>query len=245
MFVSETRQAIAELHQLGWSNPAIARRLGLALTTVSYHVGRLRATDAEQSSPEDAAVPSAVHSSSTRSEVARLLALGLSRTSIANRLGVSKATVSYHARRLGEAIDDRCARRYDWAAVQAYYDRGHSVRQCIAAFGFSAASWANAVRREAILPRPNAIPISELFVANTYRGRFNLKLRLIKEGLKQNCCERCGLSEWRGDALTLALHHVNGERTDNRLGNLQLLCPNCHSQTENFAGRRRNSSAGG
>jgi HNH endonuclease len=78
-----------------------------------------------------------------------------------------------------------------------------------------------------------------------YRGRFNLKLRLIKEGLKQNCCERCGLSEWRGGALTLALHHVNGERTDNRLGNLQLLCPNCHSQTENFAGRRRNSSAGG
>jgi 5-methylcytosine-specific restriction endonuclease McrA len=39
------------------------------------------------------------------------------------------------------------------------------------------------------------------------------------------------------------LHHVNGDGRDNRLENLQLLCPNCHSQTDNFAGRnvRRNT----
>jgi hypothetical protein len=35
----------------------------------------------------------------------------------------------------------------------------------------------------------------------------------------------------------LALHHINGDNCDDRLENLALLCPNCHSQTENFAGR--------
>ena len=81
----------------------------------------------------------------------RLLALGVARVEIARRLGVSKATVSYHARRLGQPVDERCARRYDWSAVQRYYDAGHSVRECIEAFGFSSASWFEAVKRGAVL----------------------------------------------------------------------------------------------
>ena len=70
-------------------------------------------------------------------------------------------------------------------------------------------------------------------------NRTHLKGRLFAEGLKENRCERCGITEWRGSPLAMALHHSNGDGLDNRLENLQLLCPNCHSQTENFAGRGR------
>jgi len=110
-----------------------------------------------------------------------VLESGLPRIEIARRLGVSKATVSYHVRRLGKPVNERCARRYDWAEVQRYDDQGHTVRQCIEAFGFSSASWFEAVKRGAVLPRPSAAPIAELLVADTYRGRFSLKLRLLRE----------------------------------------------------------------
>jgi DNA-binding CsgD family transcriptional regulator len=216
---------------------AIARRLDLAPATVAHHVRRLHAHLAE--GPGASALPSTsvVSQSTTRARVAAFLDDGLRHVEIARRLGISKATVSYHARRLGRAIDERCARRYDWEAVQRYYDAGHSVRQCIEAFGFSSASWFDAVNRGAVLARPTATPLAELLVADTYRGRYNVKLRLLREGVKENRCERCGVSEWCGEPLTLALHHVNGKRHDNRLENLQLLCPNCHSQTGTYAGR--------
>ena len=68
-------------------------------------------------------------------------------------------------------------------------------------------------------------------------------MRLISAGLLANRCEACGIEEWLGAPLSMALHHVNGDGQDNRLENLQMLCPNCHSQTENFAGRNRAQTA--
>jgi DNA-binding transcriptional ArsR family regulator len=175
---------------------------------------------------------------STRNRVAELLRQGMSRGQVARELGLAKSTVSYHAKRLGWPPDTRAARRYDWAAVQAYYDEGHSVRSCQQRFGFSRQSWHAAVTRGAIVPRPHGMPLEELLVA-TPRSRNNVKLRLIRAGLKAAECEDCGTSEWLGRPLSLALHHVNGDRHDNRLGNLRLLCPNCHSQTDTFGSRNK------
>jgi HNH endonuclease len=76
-----------------------------------------------------------------------------------------------------------------------------------------------------------------LVVGRAQTARSHLKRRLLDEGLKANYCEQCGLTEWRERPLSMALHHVNGDGKDNRLSNLQLLCANCHAQTENFAGR--------
>lgn len=244
MFVSRsTRLAIVGLRDAGLSPSEIARRLDLAPATVRYHLGRdVAAPDASPASAGTSDTPAVRTEISTRAAVAGLLETGVTRAEIARRLGVSKATVSYPARRLDHAVDARCARRYDWEAIQRYYDEGHSVRECIRAFGFSSASWFDAVKRGAIVARTGALPIDELLQAGIDRGRHYVKLRLIREGLKRNACERCGLVEWQGAPITLALHHVNGVRNDNRLENLELLCPNCHRQTDTFAGRNGRTS---
>lgn len=57
---------------------------------------------------------------------------------------------------------------------------------------------------------------------------------LVRTGRKKYSCEKCGISEWNGGKITLELHHKDGNHTNNRLENLEILCPNCHSQTENF-----------
>lgn len=66
--------------------------------------------------------------------------------------------------------------------------------------------------------------------------------RLLARGWTYRCRE-CGLSEWRGSRLVLHLDHINGVHDDNRLENLRLLCPNCHSLTETYCNRRRPTEA--
>lgn len=66
-----------------------------------------------------------------------------------------------------------------------------------------------------------------------------LKNKLLKNGFKEHRCECCGLTEWLGQPIKLELHHINGDNTDNRLENLQILCPNCHSYTDNYGGKNQ------
>jgi hypothetical protein len=176
--------------------------------------------------------------SKKRAEIGRLREAGLSYTEIAKKLGLSKATVAYHARRLGIPADDRFARRYDWGEIQHSYDSGLSVRQCATRFGSNLASWHQAVNRGDVDPRPREMPLEHLLVAGREQtSRTHLKNRLLKIGLKKNQCEVCGITEWQGQPLSMHLHHINGDGKDNRLGNLELLCGNCHSQTPNYGGR--------
>lgn len=63
-----------------------------------------------------------------------------------------------------------------------------------------------------------------------------LKQKLIRDGIKQDKCEICGISIWQGIKLPLELHHKDGNHYNNNFDNLQILCPNCHSIQEGNAG---------
>jgi 5-methylcytosine-specific restriction endonuclease McrA len=126
-------------------------------------------------------------------------------------------------------------RRYDWSAVQAYYDEGHSYRECRAEFGFCAESWSKAVRRGELTAKARSAPIHTLLA--TTKSRNSVRRRLLRDGILENVCSQCGLRTWRDLPISMHIDHINGVHDDHRLENLRMLCPNCHSHTPTYAGR--------
>lgn len=80
--------------------------------------------------------------------------------------------------------------------------------------------------------------LSEILVKDCNYQPYKLLRRLVKEGVKELKCEKCGNTIWNEKPIPLQLHHIDGDRTNNMLENLQVLCPNCHAQTENFCGKK-------
>ena len=92
------------------------------------------------------------------------------------------------------------------------------------------------------IPSPNKISLDDILVKDSaYTNSHRLKKRLIDGGLKMAACESCHLNSWKGAPVSLELNHVNGDRFDHRLENLQLLCPNCHAQTPTYRGKNKGS----
>lgn len=83
------------------------------------------------------------------------------------------------------------------------------------------------------------LPLEKILVRNSYFQSFKLKKRLFAVNLKPQHCEQCGWAEKTQDGyLPLELDHINGDHNDNRIENLRILCPNCHSLTSNHRGRK-------
>lgn len=78
--------------------------------------------------------------------------------------------------------------------------------------------------------------IQDYFTRNSTLQSSKVRIRLVKEGIVDYKCAICGLSMWSGKPIVLQLHHIDGYNHNNSLENLQLLCPNCHSQTDNYCG---------
>ena len=92
--------------------------------------------------------------------------------------------------------------------------------------------WAK--NREGYVPS-NKKAISDYLVRGKRISTSKIRKKLLSEGIKENKCENCGVSEWMDEELTIQLHHIDGDTFNNTLDNLQMLCPNCHSQTENHS----------
>lgn len=95
------------------------------------------------------------------------------------------------------------------------------------------------MRKPGAHPGGRTMPLEEALTSpSPYFNIGKLRQRLVNAGLKSLRCERCGITDWLGDRLPFELDHIDGDRTNNRLENLRMLCPNCHAQTESWCRKR-------
>jgi hypothetical protein len=151
-------------------------------------------------------------------ELAALVATSSSLANVLAALDLPTVGRAHHElkRRLKDlAIDTRHMRGQGWSL-------GKTRR--------TNASVAQSVARRATSPE-------QVFVENAPAVKSSRIAELLMEMGVPYRCAICGISEWCNRALVLHLDHVNGINNDNRLPNLRLLCPNCHSQTPTYCRR--------
>lgn len=78
-----------------------------------------------------------------------------------------------------------------------------------------------------------------IFVVNSPVSNSTIKKRILKENLITYKCKCGNNGKWQGEEITLQLEHKNGDNTDNRLENLEFLCPNCHAITKTWCGKNK------
>ena len=87
-------------------------------------------------------------------------------------------------------------------------------------------------------PSGRKIPLDKILNGEYPEYQTNkLRIRLLETEIKKHECEICKNSTWQGLLIPLELHHLDGDRTNHNIQNLQIICPNCHSQTETFRGK--------
>lgn len=115
----------------------------------------------------------------------------------------------------------------------------HVVRLGLDTSHFTGQGWAKGTRKRAADVRATLEPLLRRGTRITA-----LRNRLIAAGLKEARCEHCEITEWQGQPAPLQVDHVDGDRRNNLLENLRILCVNCHALTDTWGfkgGRRRPS----
>lgn len=128
-------------------------------------------------------------------------------------------------------------RRLNLRAAGANYP---TIKRLIKELGLDVSHWTGqghrrGVRVPVVLPRPLDVVLRRDVPVNSHK----LRTRLIREGVLLARCNHCGLDEWLGQPIPLELDHRDGDRDNQELANLRLLCPNCHALTPTYRGRNR------
>lgn len=120
------------------------------------------------------------------------------------------------------AIKVRCNNNHVYTTKVNYIQQGYGCPHC-----------SNQAKKQ------RKTPLDEMCVENSRFTAAAVKRRVLQEKVFEEKCTACGTGRlWNKKPLMFVLDHINGINTDHRLKNLRLLCPNCNSQTETFAGRK-------
>lgn len=200
-----------------------------------------------------------------KDEILKLYREGLTYSEIQKELGCSKGTISYHC---GDRIKSKKWRKHKYTREELLkaVELSGSIRQVLGILNlnvnsssyttikynleryhisvdhFKGQAWAGGKKPYNELTKEEFIT-KYLKIGKEKTSSHTLKLRLYKYNLKKEECEECEVKKkWNGKPISLHLDHINGNNKDNRLDNLKILCPNCHSQTPTYAGKNIGNS---
>ncbi len=113
-----------------------------------------------------------------------------------------------------------------------------SLKRAIASLGLDTTHWTRQGHRKgSSVPVVPACAISQLLIRGSDYSNSRLRRRLLAEGYAAHRCSRCQLETWMGEAIPLELDHIDGDRHNNSIDNLRLLCNNCHALTPTYKAR--------
>ena len=119
-----------------------------------------------------------------------------------------------------------------------------TLKRLVRANGLDVSHWTGQGHRKgSAVPIVPARPLSQVLTRNRPVNTNQLRRRLIREGVLPKACSACGLAQWMGQAIPLELDHRDGDRHNQEIANLRLLCPNCHALTPTYRGRNRKGRA--